>query len=58
MDSIEKATEEALLAFRNFGISFSDASREFEIFSATCKSIRDRYHPFIYWMYEIGLLHD
>lgn len=45
-------------ATRNFGITVADAAREVELFSAVCKSIKERYHPLIYWMYEIGLLRE
>lgn len=57
-DKLNESVENMKNVMNNFGISVSEASNQFTIFSDTIKSIKNRYHPVIYWMYEIGILKD
>lgn len=58
VETMYEAVENMKNAMNRVGIAVSEATNEFSIFSDILKSIKDRYNPVVYWMYEVGILKD
>lgn len=43
-------------SFINLQIALQNATLATNEFVGTLQSIKQRYHPFIYWLFEIGVL--
>jgi hypothetical protein len=56
LEKLNRALENMSIAVFRLSISTSDLEIQTRMFSDEINARKMRYHPFIYWMYEIGIL--